>query len=579
MPKMSELELRDLLTAQRWDSMSAITASKLSEERATSLDYYQGDMSKYMPAPAGRSKAVSMDTSDTIEGMMPTLMDIFAGGDEVVRFDPIGPQDVAAAEQETDYVNHVFMQSNQGFLILYAFIKDALLSKNGIVKIYWEKEELKERETYLDQPPEALAALLQSPDVEVVEHTEHDGLHDVTIEAARVSEKARVVSVPPEEFGISRHARQIKDATYCFHDVFRTESQLIEQGFDEGQVKKLPSYLVAHTVEEIARDTVNESTLRQGEDNLNTANRLIRVTEHYIKLDYEKNDDPRLYRVTTAGEEGHVLLRDGEPDVIEEDRIPFAAMTPVIITHRFFAETGIKDLFMLLHATIRKHASKPAIAKLRGQWAQVDPRDWKTRDDMTINVGLGTGSKSEQLAHLQLIIAVQKEAVLGGLPIVSAQNIFNAAKELTKLAGHKDTDKFFTAPGQPADPSNPASAPLQKPPDPKQQEIAAKAQAEQAKVQADAAHQQMKTQADIQFQTQKAQVDSQLAQSKAQLEAELARQKFALELRLKEIDAQLREQELRHREAHHAMTIEQLAASHAAQMEQAKMANSNHNAN
>ena len=68
MPKMSELELRGLLTAQRWDSMSAITASKFSEERATSFDYYQGDMSKYMPAPDGRSKAVSMDTSDTIEG-------------------------------------------------------------------------------------------------------------------------------------------------------------------------------------------------------------------------------------------------------------------------------------------------------------------------------------------------------------------------------------------------------------------------------------------------------------------------------------------------------------------------------
>ena len=62
-------------------------------------------------------------------------------------------------------------------------------------------------------------------------------MHDVTIEAARVSEKARVVSVPPEEFGISRHARQINEATYCFHDVFRSESQLIEQGFDEDQIK------------------------------------------------------------------------------------------------------------------------------------------------------------------------------------------------------------------------------------------------------------------------------------------------------------------------------------------------------
>ena len=57
---------------------------------------------------------------------MPNLMDIFAGSDEVVRFEPVGPEDEAAAQQETDYVNHVFMQQNPGFMILYSFIKDAL---------------------------------------------------------------------------------------------------------------------------------------------------------------------------------------------------------------------------------------------------------------------------------------------------------------------------------------------------------------------------------------------------------------------------------------------------------------------
>ena len=75
-----------------------------------------GNMSKDMPAPDGRSKAVSSDVADTIEGMMPPLMEIFAAGEEVVQFAPVGPEDVAAAEQETDYVNHVFMQQNPGFL-------------------------------------------------------------------------------------------------------------------------------------------------------------------------------------------------------------------------------------------------------------------------------------------------------------------------------------------------------------------------------------------------------------------------------------------------------------------------------
>jgi hypothetical protein len=52
-----------------------------------------------------------------------------------VRFEPVGPEDEAAAQQETDYVNHVFMQQNPGFMILYSLIKDALLSKVGIAKV------------------------------------------------------------------------------------------------------------------------------------------------------------------------------------------------------------------------------------------------------------------------------------------------------------------------------------------------------------------------------------------------------------------------------------------------------------
>src|SRR5437660_1025157 len=103
MPRMTLADLKALLAAERCSALSAITASKLSDERATALSYYMGDMAKDMPAPEGRSQAVSTDVADTIEGLMPPLMDIFAGGDDVVRFDPVGPQDVAAAAQETDY--------------------------------------------------------------------------------------------------------------------------------------------------------------------------------------------------------------------------------------------------------------------------------------------------------------------------------------------------------------------------------------------------------------------------------------------------------------------------------------------
>src|SRR5262249_42589971 len=117
--------------------------------------------------------------ADTIEGMMPGLMDIFAGGDEVVRFEPVGPEDEAAAQQETDYVNHVFMQQNPGFMILYGFVKDALLSKVGIVKVWWEEREEESRETYYDLTDDQFALLAQAVvesggAMTIIEHTVHD---------------------------------------------------------------------------------------------------------------------------------------------------------------------------------------------------------------------------------------------------------------------------------------------------------------------------------------------------------------------------------------------------------------------
>lgn len=174
--KMEYDELQAIVTAAKSDALAALTSMQLSEDRAKAMNYYNGDMNEDMPAQEGRSRAVSSDVADTIEGLMPSLMDIFAGSDEVVRFEPVGPEDERAARQESDYVNHVFMNQNPGFRILYDFIKDALLEKVGIVKVWWEETEDEENETYYDLSEQQYAKLMydvQNSDggMEVVEHT------------------------------------------------------------------------------------------------------------------------------------------------------------------------------------------------------------------------------------------------------------------------------------------------------------------------------------------------------------------------------------------------------------------------
>jgi hypothetical protein len=171
--KLTNSEVQALLAGERADALASVSASKLVEERSDALDYYMGDMTADMPTLPDRSKAVSTDVADTVEGLLPSLMEIFTAGDEVVLFEPVGQEDEEAAQQETDYVNHVFQQKNPGFLILYSFFKDGLLSKNGFVKVWWEKKEVEERETYVGLTDDAYAMIAADEEVEIEEHTEY----------------------------------------------------------------------------------------------------------------------------------------------------------------------------------------------------------------------------------------------------------------------------------------------------------------------------------------------------------------------------------------------------------------------
>ena len=189
-----------------------------------------------------------------------------------------------------------------------------------------------------------------------------------------------------------------------------------------------------------------------------------------------------------------------------------AAKTKLIA--RIFAETGIKDMFMLLHGIIRRNGQQAETVRLRNKWVNVDPRDWQERNDMTINVGLGTGSKAQQLAHVMAIIGLQKEALAAGKAnLVSDANLYNSAREVTKLAGLKNVDEFFTDPA--------TQAPPQPTPDPKLIEVQMKAGIEKVQAEADIATQEKKTQAEM----------------------ALAQQKFELEKQLKLLDAEIKQRQ------------------------------------
>jgi len=146
-----------------------INDSQLSAERAEAVNLYLGE--KFGNEVEGRSQVVSYDVQDTVESALPQLLKVFVSGDEVVRFEPKNPEDQEAADQETDYVNHIVMEKNNGFEVFYVWFKDALLSKNGYVKAYYEEYEEAEEESYNGLTDDQLDMLASDDNIEILEHS------------------------------------------------------------------------------------------------------------------------------------------------------------------------------------------------------------------------------------------------------------------------------------------------------------------------------------------------------------------------------------------------------------------------
>ena len=256
MAKMTNDELASKLSNEI-DSATGNFNTELSEQREQSMKYYLGE--PFGNEIEGRSEIVTTDVRDTIEYIMPSLMRIFTTHNNVAEFEPEGPEDVEMAQQATDYVNYVFNRQNNGFKVLYDVFKDALISKTGIVKHYWEEKTEVSTENYTNLTEIEYQSILANDDMEVIEHTETVVLkevvddfgnlvspkvveHDVKVKKTKDNGQVRVVSVPPEEFLISRRSTSIEDANFVCHRVKKTVSDLILEGYDPKIVEELPTY-------------------------------------------------------------------------------------------------------------------------------------------------------------------------------------------------------------------------------------------------------------------------------------------------------------------------------------------------
>ena len=686
MDRMTPEKLKAVLDSEIYDALGYIE-TETTDARRRALQYYNRE--PYGNEVEGRSQIVTGEVAEAVDGALPALLRVFTQSDEAVRFEPNGPGDEEKAKQATEYCNWVFYRDNPGVSIMHTWFKDALLQKNGIVKVYWDEKEEVNTESYENLTEEELTLLLADEQYEVVEQeqfqvgeapipptpedmmmAQQQGIQlqpimqpvfAYNVKVKKIDKKGRVVieNVPPEEFIISKKARTISDTPFCAHRKLITRSDLIAMGFDRDIVEDLASYEdLTFTPERVARYSQGEQPLDK--QSLDHSMQEIETFECYIRVDYDGDGIAELRRVVYAGME---ILEDDEIDYV-----PFCSICPIPMPHKFFgtsladrtmdlqlikstitrqildnlyltnnarvmavdgqvnlddlltvtpggvvrvknpnalqqlsvapvagqsfpmlqyldgiqekrtgisqasqgldpnilqnttataiaamqnaagskmeliarlfAEGGIRDLFKNVLHLLCKYQDKPRVIRLRGKYVSIDPREWDSSYDVTVNVGLGTGNRQEQMAMLAMVLQKQ-EQLLGtgiGQTLVGLTQYRSTLGRFIESAGFRDSNEFFREVTPEVEQALAAQAQQQQP-DPNMQammaQIQAQIQADQARAQNEIQISQAKAQADIQLQREKAAAAIQLEREKAQASLQLKAAEFQTEAQLK----------------------------------------------
>jgi hypothetical protein len=306
-------------------------ASELSQQRANALSYYFGE--PLGNEQEGKSRVVSRDVQETIDWIMPSLMKVFTSGDSVVQFTPQNDDDVPQAEQETEYVNWLFLRKNPGFTILHDWFQDALMMKTGIVKVYVEDVECPKFDYFTGLDEDVVLEIISQPDVEILGRTDRgDGTFDIKIKSVSTKREIKVVGVPPEEFVIDRDAKSLEDAQFCGHRPTKTKSDLRLMGVSEDILDSI-QYDTYDRTDSSPEALVRDNFDGTGDAGYQTgpeadANRKCRISDCYVHLDADGDGFAELRRIIVV--DNNIIYNE------EASCKPFADLSAHRMAHKFF---------------------------------------------------------------------------------------------------------------------------------------------------------------------------------------------------------------------------------------------------
>ena len=337
---MDNNELLELLQRKE-QSASHYIHGALGADRDAAMRAYHRQ--PYGNEEEGWSSVITSDVQDTVEWILPALLKVFTSTDKAVSFEPTTPQDVKGAEQATDACNYVFYKQNNGFLILYTAIKDALLVRNCATMWRKETKEVVSSIPFKGATAEMLAMILQEND-EITEQQEAPIIDPQTGQPAldpmtgqpvmgfngrikRVEEKTivKVEAFNPAYLLVDREwtSPLLADCPYTARLMKVTLSDLVQMGFKNVTAEELgASDIGVQDIYDIANKGTLEESIPEDES----------LAEGYLRIEYVLAD------VDGDGiAELNCIYRLQEKILKQEvvSHVPFATFSPVLNTHQW----------------------------------------------------------------------------------------------------------------------------------------------------------------------------------------------------------------------------------------------------
>jgi hypothetical protein len=386
-------ELQDIIRRELNQAIGAENG-KLSNERQSLMEAYQGAEFADPPPGQNRSKVVMLTVLETVEWVLPALLRIFTASDTIAELAPIRttmtPPPTApgmpppldpeeAGRQATLYINQVFNIDNDGFLILHDWFKDGLLQKLGWIKRWWSEEQIRETNSFTGLTADEYNAKIRdlsdpnsSAEVEILEERSYPAptssgmgedapqpvppqmpgmppqpppmLYDCKLRVTRKQGRIKIANVPPEEILFSRRSTR-ENIPFLCHRQPTTRTALLQQGYDADCLDQISWTDSEDYNSERLQRFMPDDDMPYTNDRTDPPMRMYWVEENYIQADYDGDGLAELLKVVTVDRSAVILKKKGKPDIEEVDEVPFNFLCPVPMPHKLVG-MAVADLVM-----------------------------------------------------------------------------------------------------------------------------------------------------------------------------------------------------------------------------------------